>query len=287
MGEKKALCGVAGREVGYREQHNVRVPGIVVHRRVKLPPLTTGKRVSERGVATHPLAQFDDARFLGSKIYEVVTGQNRQYIEVVGEPPIHTVGADIGGKVRRVNKEHNPRSVFESLEQISVVAGFNLKSGEVIRAGSIVALSDIVVERLGAHLIDAQFILHGEHERGRERDEVEVAGLALLLFEQLEYMLTSFAGDRLVPLETVGDRPYQREQPVGALDIVDTVPVVVEIVIYYPRPRVDVLGDVRQQAGAAEQVNKCSIGRVLFYYLDKVFSEHSLLPHEWKWSREV
>ena len=61
MGEKTALCGVVGREAGYREQHDVLVTGIVVHRRVKLPPLTTGERVPERWVAPHPLAQFDDA----------------------------------------------------------------------------------------------------------------------------------------------------------------------------------------------------------------------------------
>lgn len=287
MGEKNALCSVAGRDIGFREQHDVRVSGTVVHRRVKLPLLTMGKRVPKRGVATHPLAQFDDARFLGSKIYEIVAGQNRQHIEVVGEPPIHTVGADFGGKVRRVNEEHYSRSVFEPLKQIPVVAGFNLKSGEVILAGRIVALADIVVERFRAHLIDAQFIFHGEHERGRERDEVEVAGLAFLLFEQLEYLLTGFACDWLVSLEPVGDRPYQREQPIGAPNIVDTVPIVVKIVIYYPRLRMEMLCDMRQQTGAAEQVNEYCVWRILFDYLDKVPCEHSLLPHEWERCREV
>ncbi len=137
MGEKMGLCGVVGRKTGYREQHDVRVPGsIVVHRRFELPPLTTGKRVSERGVASHPLAQFDDARFLGSKIYEVVSGKHRQDIEVVGESPIHTIGSDIGGKVWRINKEHHTRSVFESLEQFPVITGFYLKTGEIIRAGA-------------------------------------------------------------------------------------------------------------------------------------------------------
>ena len=145
MGEKKALCGVVGRETGYREQHDVRVPGIVVHRRFELPPLTTGKRVSERGVATHPLAQFDYVRFLGSKIYEVVAGQNRQHIEIVGESPIHTIGSDIGGKVWRINEKHDPRSVFEPLEQFPVITGFYIKPGKLIRGMCIVAFADIVV----------------------------------------------------------------------------------------------------------------------------------------------
>lgn len=61
MGEKTALCSVVGREVWDREQHDVRVPGIVVHRRVKLPLLTPGEWVAKRWMASHPLAQFNNA----------------------------------------------------------------------------------------------------------------------------------------------------------------------------------------------------------------------------------
>lgn len=71
-----------------------------------------GKRVSERGVAAHSLAQFDDARFLGSQIYEIEVGQNRQHPELVGESPIQTICADIGGEARRVNEGQTPNPEY-------------------------------------------------------------------------------------------------------------------------------------------------------------------------------
>ena len=41
-------------------------------------------------------------------------------------------------------------------------------------------------------------------------------------------------------------------------------------------------GDMRQQAGTTEKVDKNSVGRILSDYLDKVFGEISLLAYERK-----
>ena len=42
------------------------------------------------------------------------------------------------------------------------------------------------------------------------------------------------------------------------------------------------LGDVREQAGAAEQINEYSAGRILFDYFYEVLCKHSFLSYEWK-----
>ena len=148
---------------------------MIVHGRVELLAAAAPERIAERRVAAHPFAQLDDALFGGCEIYKVMPGQNRQYIEIVGKTPAHTVGSYFGIKIRRVDQEHYAGSVFIAIEQRPVVSRLDLQSGKIVRAFGISCLSHVVVERFLAHVLDGQLVFHREHQRRRQCDEIEIA----------------------------------------------------------------------------------------------------------------
>lgn len=80
------------------------------------------ERIAERRVATHPLAQLHEARFIGGEINKVVAGQNRQYIKIIGQAPIHAIGSDICRQIRWIYQKHYTRYILETVEKLTVVA---------------------------------------------------------------------------------------------------------------------------------------------------------------------
>lgn len=106
-----------------------------------------------------------------------------------------------------------------------------------------------------------------------------------LLLKQREHFLARLTCDGLMAAEARGDWTDLVEQRIGPPDIQEAEPVIVEIIINHPCPRVDVLGYVRQQAAATKKVNEYCVLGVLACHLGKVAGEHALLPHEREWRR--
>lgn len=96
-----------------------------------------------------------------------MTRQNRQNIEIVGNAPVHTVCADIGGEVKRVDKEHNAGRILVLLEELTVVARNNLQSGKIVRARFIPIFADIVIECFAAHAGEHTFLTDERKWRGK------------------------------------------------------------------------------------------------------------------------
>ena len=78
-------------------QHHVGVCGIVVHAGVEFGFRTTVEGVADALVSAYPVAQFKYGGLVGGEIDEGMAGENRQHIEIVGESPVHGVGAYLGG----------------------------------------------------------------------------------------------------------------------------------------------------------------------------------------------
>lgn len=263
-----------------RVEHDVRVSGVEIHGGVKLPAPAAVERISERGVAPHPLAKLLEARLLRGEIDKAVPREDRQHIEIVREAPIHAVRSHVRRQVRRVNDEHRPGVVAEAVEKLAVVTRDDLEPVEIARAWVIGRLADIVIEHLAAHIQYRQLILHREHQRRRQRDEIQKAVVGEFLFEQRKDLLAGFADDRLVTRELRGDGANAVKERVGARNIVDAAAVAVKIIVDDAAVRADMLGDMREQTRAAEKIHEDRVGRILPDDLDEMTCEHTLLPHE-------
>nr|DAG08264.1 MAG TPA: hypothetical protein [Caudoviricetes sp.] len=272
---------------GRRVEHDVRVPGVEIHGGFKLPAPAAVERVSERGVAPHPLAKLLEARLLRGEIDKAVPREYRQYIEIVREAPVHAVRAHVRRQVRRVHDEHRLGVVAEAVEKLAIVTRDDLETVQIARTRVIGRLADIVIEHLAAHIRDRQLILHREHQRRRQRDEIKKAVFAFLLFQKRENLLARFAEDGLVARELRGDGANAVKERVGARDIVDAPAVAVKIIVDDAAVWVEMLGDMREQPRAAEEVYEYRIRRILAYDFDEMSSEHTLLSHERQWCGKI
>ena len=77
-------------------EHHVGIGGIVVHVGVEFGFRTAIEGVSDALVYANPVAELQDGRLVGCEVDEGVAGENSQDVEIVGESPVHGVGAYLG-----------------------------------------------------------------------------------------------------------------------------------------------------------------------------------------------
>lgn len=210
-----------------------------------------------------------------------MAGKNRQHVEVIGELPVHRIGTHFGGEIRRVDQKHRTGRILVLIEHLSIVPRGNFQPFQIVETFRIIVFADIVIEGVLTHFGNAQLVLHRKHNRGRERDEIDISVFALLPLNAVEYALPNVSGDRLVPRNGIAyDFPNIGDQSIGARYVFKPLSVVVEIVVHHGGIRLAPLGDVGEQAGTSEQVDECDIVGKLFQNFYKLAREHALLPYE-------
>ena len=110
-------------------EHHIRIVGIVVHCGVEFDLTAVLEWVADGGI----LAKLNDRRFVRCEVYELMPGQDGKHIEVVCQLPVHAVCAYLCTQVRRVNQEHNIRSILVLLEYLFVVSRNDGDTLEVVR----------------------------------------------------------------------------------------------------------------------------------------------------------
>lgn len=225
-------------------EHDVRVFGLIVHVFSYFRPSATGERVSEVSVFSYPFAQFDHGGFFRGEIDERLVLQDGEYVEVIGQFPAHVVCADFGGQIRRVDQEDDSGKVFVAGEQFLVVAACDDKPVQITGAQRIVRRPNIVVKGLLFHLVQVQTVFHGEHQRRREGDVVDIP-VFFFPGDESDYLFPGFSGNAFMPLYVRCGLPYVCQQGVCAGYGFESVAVVVEIVVDDRRVGPLMLGDVR------------------------------------------
>ena len=109
------------------------IVGIVVHCGVELNLSAVPEWVADGGILAQPIAKLNDRRFVRCEVYELMPGQDGKHIEVVCQLPVHAVCAYLCTQVRRVNQEHNIRSILVLLEYLFVVSRNDGDTLEVVR----------------------------------------------------------------------------------------------------------------------------------------------------------
>ena len=115
-----------------------------------------------------------------------------------------------------------------------------------IIAERIISLPDAVVERFSAYFIEVLLVVHGEHDGGGKRDEVNVAIACLVVFDALQHALSMLSSDGFTTWIVVKDEAQLCEQLVGLRDMRKPVAIAVEIVVNHGGIRFLAFGYMRQ-----------------------------------------
>lgn len=104
----------------------------------------------------------------------------------------------------------------------------------------------------------------------------------LLLLQSGEYAVAQFTTDAAVLGYALRLHHFAQvsQKVVGLRNVLQTVLVAVEVVVYDCGIRLLALGDVRQQTRTTEQIHEYRVLRILLQNLDELTREHALLSHE-------
>ena len=105
----------------------------------------------------------------------------------------------------------------------------------------------------------------------------------LFLLDAAEYSFTQFSFNDFMTWYGI---PYHfanvSKQLIRLRNVLHAEAVVIKVIIDNSRVGLEGFGNVRQQSGATEQVNKqCSI-RILLQHFHEFLGEHALLPDKWE-----
>ena len=89
----------------------------------------------------------------------------------------------------------------------------------------------MVVERFSAYFVEVLLVVHGEHNGGGKRDEVNVAIACLVVFDALQHALSMLSSDGFAAWVVIKNEAQLLQQFIGLRDMRKPLTIAIEIVV--------------------------------------------------------